>query len=369
MYQNAVHAVAHRTLQRTPGARARARCVCARAVYVCVGLSLATLTRYADGSRQIQKRGTVFSVCIQTRNGASNGSGSGLTGCLSRAHRACAPKPTRMAVGLTRDCREALRLEVQGSSESSTRRSANSKRHVGAPNRHTKQVKRLVDHRCSGVTVRKAARYQKPSRTPHTRVTGSRPTCLSVALQLSGAPARRVTGWAASGCGCTETCPVTRDLRASRRLHVPAGRSGRLRGARSLEVSFHRPLVRRAGWRLVPACGNKEVDAYRSIDELARSGGYWVEALHRSHIESGDFMGASRPRARSVPRTSVWGRPLGTGVQVGGRGVSYGSQNRHSPPGAARGSRPGRFWRTIGIHPGRLTTRLWCPCMRSAAGR
>ena len=65
-----------------------------------------------------------------------------LTGCLSRAHRACAPKPSRMAVGLTRDCREALRLEVQGSSESSTRRSANSKRHVGAPNRHTKQLKR-----------------------------------------------------------------------------------------------------------------------------------------------------------------------------------------------------------------------------------
>ena len=253
------------------------------------------------------------------------GSGSGLrgplTGCLARTHRASAPKPTRMAVGLTRDCRETLRREVQGSSESSTRRSAYSKRHVGAPNRRTKQVKLLVDHRCSGVTVRNVARYQKPSRTPHTRVTGSRPTCLSVALQLSLGSSAWVTAWAASGCGCTETCPVTRDLRAFRRRHVPVGRSGRLRGARSLEVSFHRPLVRRAGWRLVPACGNKEVDAYRSIDELARSGGYWVEALHRSHIESGDFMGASRPRARSVPRTSVWGRPLGTGVQVGGRGV------------------------------------------------
>ena len=134
-------------------------------------------------------------------------------------------------------------------------------------------------------------------------------------------PSMSISSGGGPGCGCTETCPVTRDRRASRRLHVPAGRSGRLRGARSLEVSFHRPLVRRAGWRLVPACGNKEVDAYRSIDELARSGGYWVEALHRSHIESGDFMGASRPRARSVPRTSVWGRPLGTGVQVGGRGV------------------------------------------------
>ena len=115
--------------------------------------------------------------------------------------------------------------------------------------------------------------------------------------------------------------PVTRYLRAVPCHHVQPGRIGRLRGARSLDDSFHRPLVRRAGWRLVPACGNKEVDAYRSIDELARSGGYWVEALHRSHIESGDFMGASRPRARSVPRPSVWGRPLGTGVQVGGRGV------------------------------------------------
>ena len=49
-------------------------------------------------------------------------------GVVSRAHRACAPKPTRMAVGLTRDCRETLRREVQGRSESSTRRSANSKR-------------------------------------------------------------------------------------------------------------------------------------------------------------------------------------------------------------------------------------------------
>ena len=62
-----------------------------------------------------------------------------------------------MAVGLTRDGCEALRREVQGISQSSTRRSAYSKRHVGAPNRRTKQVKLLVDHRCSGVTVRKVA--------------------------------------------------------------------------------------------------------------------------------------------------------------------------------------------------------------------
>ena len=205
------------------------------------------------------------------------------------------------------------------------------------------------------------------AKTRVTRVASSGFSCLSVALQLSGAPARRVTGWAASGCGCTETCPVTRDLRASRRLHVPAGRSGRLRGARSLEVSFHRPLVRRAGWRLVPACGNKEVDACRSIDELARSGGYWLEALHRSRIESGDFMGASRPRARSVPRTSVWGRPLGTGVQVGGRGAYLWFAKSSQP--ASGGS-----WQSARAAlvdhrytPRRASDPSWCPC--SALGR
>ena len=142
---------------------------------------------------------------------------------------------------------------------------------------------------------------------------------------------RRVTAWEASGCGCTETCPVARDLRGVPYHHVPPGRNGRLRGARSLEDSLHRPLVRRAGWRLVPACVNKEVDACRSVDELSRSGGLRVGALYRSHIEACDLMGASRPRARSVP----WGRPPGArvGVQAADthNGASYGSP-RLAPP-------------------------------------
>ena len=141
------------------GARPRALCV---AVCVCVWVSLsrATLTRGRIGVRVHSIRGR-FEANTKTRDSVwclyTNkerciqwlGFGPH-TGCLSRAHGACAPKPTRMAVGLTRDGREALRREVQGISQSSTRRSAYSKRHVGAPNRRTKQVKLLVDHRCRG---------------------------------------------------------------------------------------------------------------------------------------------------------------------------------------------------------------------------
>ena len=95
-------------------------------------------TRYADGSRQKQKtRNSVYNQGTVHPCGSGSGLRAPLTGRLARTNRASAPKPTRMAVGLTRDCRETLRREVQGSSESSTRRSANSKRHVGAPNRHT----------------------------------------------------------------------------------------------------------------------------------------------------------------------------------------------------------------------------------------
>ena len=38
-----------------------------------------------------------------------------------------------------------------------------------------------------------------------------------------------------------------------------------------------------------------------------------MEALYRSHIEAGDLMGASRPRARSVPRTCAGGALLAHG--------------------------------------------------------
>ena len=78
-----------------------------------------------------------------------------------------------------------------------------------------------------------------------------------------------------------------------------------------------------------------------------------MEALHRSHIESGDFMGASRPRARSVPRTSVWGRPLGTGVQVGWPGgIPMVRKTVTARLGRLVAVGPGGFGATIGTHPG-----------------
>ena len=125
--------------------------------------------------------------------------------------------------------------------------------------------------------------------------------------------------------------------------------------------------MRRAGWRLVPACSNKEVDAYRSIDELARSGGYWVDALHRSHIDSGGFMGASRPRARSVPCTSVLGRPLGTGVQVGGRGVYLWFAKPSQPASGGSWQSAGAVLADHRYTPRPASDPSWCPC--SALGR
>ena len=47
--------------------------------------------------------------------------------------------------------------------------------------------------------------------------------------------------------------------------------------------SFHRPLVRRPGWRLVPACGNKEVDARRPVDDQAGlEGAGWMHCTGRT---------------------------------------------------------------------------------------
>ena len=188
------------------GARPRALCVCGSLSRL-LGEDRSTRaldTRTVGGKHRhkeqcivsVYKQGTVHPMA---RVRASQG--------VSRAHRACAPKPTRMAVGLTRDGREALRREVQGISQSSTRRSAYSKRHVGAPNRRTKQVKLLVDHRCSGVTVRNVARYQKPSRTPHMRVTGSRPTCLSVALSSAAPPPAGSQPGQPAGAGAPRRVP------------------------------------------------------------------------------------------------------------------------------------------------------------------
>ena len=73
-------------------ARARSVCVCG---CVCVGLSLATLTRGRIGVRvhsirgrfeQTQKRGTVYGVCIQTRNGVHPMARVRASQGVSRAH-------------------------------------------------------------------------------------------------------------------------------------------------------------------------------------------------------------------------------------------------------------------------------------------
>ena len=48
-----------------------------------------------------------------------------------------------------------------------------------------------------------------------------------------------------------------------------------------------------------------------------------VEALYRSHIEAGDLMGASRPRARSVPRTAAMGALLAHGASLGPGRITY----------------------------------------------
>ena len=63
----------------------------------------------------------------------------------------------------------------------------------------------------------------------------------------------------------------------------PSDRGGRLRGARVADDSFHRPLVRRPGWRLVPACGNKEVDARRPVDgQAGLEGAGWMHCTGRT---------------------------------------------------------------------------------------
>ena len=89
----------------------------------------------------------------------------------------------------------------------------------------------------------------------------------------------------------------------------PPGPGGWPRGAGTKLAS----TTRAPAWlALGSACGNQEVDARRSVDEQARSGGYWAEAMHGSHLKAGDVTGASRPRAKSVPgapgtEPQVWG--------------------------------------------------------------
>ena len=128
--------------------------------------------------------------------------------------------------------------------------------------------------------------------------------------------------------GCTETRPLTQDLRAAPcRPYQPLDPVGWLRGARRPDHSLHRPLARRPGWRLVPACGNQEVEARRSADAQASSGSCCVKALHRSHLEAGDMTGASRPRAKSIPVAPM----PGVGAARGGK-QGFRLKRRTGPP-------------------------------------
>ena len=101
----------------------------------------------------------------------------------------------------------------------------------------------------------------------------------------------------------------------------PADRGGRLRGARVADDSFHRPLVRRPGWRLVPACGNKEVDARRPVDgQAGLEGAGWMHCTGRTlklvMIRELAALAQIHPtRSRALP-----GAGPGTSAQVrGGR--------------------------------------------------
>ena len=109
---------------------------------------------------------------------------------------------------------------------------------------------------------------------------------------------------------------------------VPATGSSRVAERRKrAHHSLHRPLARRPSWRLVPTCGNQEVEARRSADAQASSGSCCVKALHRSHLGAGDITGASRPRAKSIPGAP---RP---GIRAQVRGGKYGfrSERRLGP--------------------------------------
>ena len=145
---------------------------------------------------------------------------------------------------------------------------------------------------------------------------------------------RYAPAWSASRGGCTETRPLTQDLRAAPcRPYQPLDPVGRLRGARRPDDSLHRPLARRPGWRLVPACGNQEVEARRSADAQASSGSCCVKALHRSHLEAGDMTGASRPRAKSIPGAL---RPRDGGRKLGEENTALGAKERLGHHGAPR---------------------------------
>ena len=168
------------------------------------------------------------------------------------------------------------------------------------------------------------ARCQKAWRTPHTEHGGRgqlgspmvyrSPPCSLAAPPHASArlrtPARtppRRPGQPA-GAGAPRPGPSPEIFGLLRAIRPP-GPGGRPRGVRTPDDTLHRPLARRPGCRLVPACGKQEVDARRSADGQARSGGCWVKALHRSHLEAGDVTGAADLVRNPRPGApSAWSR-------------------------------------------------------------
>ena len=89
--------------------------------------------------------------------------------------------------------------------------------------------------------------------------------------------------------------------------------------------SFHRPLVRRPGWRLVPACGNKEVDARRPVDgQAGLEGAGWVHCTGRTlklvmirELAALAQIHPTRSRALGGSGTSVRGGRSGFRYRIG----------------------------------------------------
>ena len=87
----------------------------------------------------------------------------------------------------------------------------------------------------------------------------------------------------------------------------PLGPCGRPRGARPPENSNFSPLACRPRRRAIAACGNRGVDAVRSADHQARSGGCWARGLHRSRL--GTTTTAPPSRVPSEVHARSWWRP------------------------------------------------------------
>ena len=154
---------------------------------------------------------------------------------------------------------------------------------IAAPCRRWRDTRRRRARRTQKLLITRRAAHPRNARprTPARAVRrGRRPGQPAGRVHRDQTPHPRASG-----------CPLPSATGSSRVAE-------RRKSARSQLASTTRAL---AGWRLVPACGKQEVDAHRSVDEQARPGGYWAEAMRGPHLKAGDVTGASRPRPESVP--------------------------------------------------------------------